>query len=130
MGEKIKSSLFNLWIILSTIIVLSSIAFIFIYIIKNGAGSINLEFILGKPKGIPLGSEGGILPAIVGSLLLTLIACIFATVLAISTAIYVVFYCNSKRIEGIVHVIVQCMAGVPSIVLGLLSKFNTSLFCE
>ncbi|SCG81836.1 putative ABC transporter permease protein yqgI [Proteiniborus sp. DW1] len=119
MGEKIKSSLFNLWIILSTIIVLSSIAFIFIYIIKNGAGSINLEFILGKPKGIPLGSEGGILPAIVGSLLLTLIACIFATVLAISTAIYVVFYCNSKRIEGIVHVIVQCMAGVPSIVLGL-----------
>lgn len=119
MREKIKSNLFNLWITLSTIIVLSSVAFIFIYIIKNGVGSINFEFILGKPKGIPLGSEGGILPAIVGSLLLTFIACIFATILAISTAIYVVFYCNSKRIEGIVHVIIQCMAGVPSIVLGL-----------
>ncbi len=119
MREKTSAILFKLWIMLSAIIVLSSVAFIFIYIIKNGASSINLEFIFGKPKGIPLGSEGGIFPAIVGSLLLTLIACIFATILAICTAIYVVFYCASKKIESIVHVVVQCMAGVPSIVLGL-----------
>ncbi|WIV12216.1 ABC transporter permease subunit [Proteiniborus sp. MB09-C3] len=119
MREKIKAILFKLWITLSAIIVLSSVVFIFAYITKNGIGSINLEFIFGKPKGIPLGSEGGIFPAIAGSLLLTLIACIFAMILAISTAIYVVFYCESKKIESMVHVIVQCMAGVPSIVLGL-----------
>jgi len=119
MRENIKSILFRLWIALSTIIVLCSTAFIFIYIIKNGASSMSFEFIFDKPKGMPLGSEGGIFPAIVGSLLLTLIACIFAAILAISTAIYVVFYCKSKRIEGLIHVIVQCMTGVPSIVLGL-----------
>lgn len=119
MNEKIKSNLFKLWTILSAIIVFSSVAFIFIYIIKNGIREINLEFIFGNPKGIPLGTEGGVFPAIVGSLLLMLLACIFATILALSTAVYVVFYCESKRIESIVHIIVQCMAGVPSIVLGL-----------
>lgn len=119
MKEKIKAVLFKLWIILSAIIVLSSTAFIFIYIIKNGINSISLEFIFGNPKGFPIGAKGGVFPAIVGSLLLMLIACIFATILAISTAVYVTFYCESKKIEGIVHVIVQCMAGVPSIVLGL-----------
>lgn len=119
MKERTKAILFKLWIILSAIIVFSSVAFIFIYIIKNGIKSISLEFIFGKPKGIPLGSEGGIFPAIVGSLSLMLIACIFATLLAISTSVYVAFYCESKRIESLVHVIIQCMAGVPSIVLGL-----------
>lgn len=119
MNEKLKSTLFKLWMIFSGIIVFSSIVFIFVYIIKNGIREINLEFIFSNPKGIPLGTEGGIFPAIVGSLLLMLIACIFATVLALSTAVYVVLYCESKRIESIVHIIVQCMAGVPSIVLGL-----------
>lgn len=119
MKERTKTALFKLWIILSAVIVFSSVAFIFIYIIKNGIGSISFEFIFGKPEGIPLGAEGGVFPAIVGSLLLMLIACIFATILAISTAVYVTFYCESKKIESIVHIIVQCMAGVPSIVLGL-----------
>lgn len=119
MLENIKNILFKIWIILSGIIVSFSTLFIFAYIIKNGFKSVNLKFIFGSPKGIPLGSEGGIFPAIVGSLFLMTIACIFSSLLAISTSIYVVYYCKSIKIENLVHVIVQCMAGVPSIVLGL-----------
>ncbi len=62
---------------------------------------------------------GGVFPAIVGSLFLMSIACIFASILSIATSIYTVFYCRSKRIEGLIHLIVQSMAGIPSIVLGL-----------
>lgn len=119
MKEKIQDNIFKLWIILSTIIVCSIILFIFGYIFKRGLGSINMEFISSNPKGIPLGSEGGILPAIAGSLLLMLLACFFASILAISTAIYTVFYCSSKKISDLIHLIVQCMAGVPSIILGM-----------
>lgn len=100
-------------------IVFTVVIYIFGYIFKNGIGSINLEFIFSDPKGMPIGSEGGVFPAIVGSLFLMLIACIFASILAISTSIYTVFYCRSKRIESIIHLIVQSMAGIPSIVLGL-----------
>lgn len=119
MSEKIKDSIFKIWIIMSALIVLTVVVFIFSYIFKNGISSINLEFIFSNPKGIPVGSEGGIFPAIVGSLLLMLIACIFASILAMATAIYIVYYCKSKKIKGLIHLIIQCMAGVPSIVLGL-----------
>ncbi len=119
MMEKIRSILFHLWMILSGILALASALFIFIYIFRNGYKSVTSEFLFSNPKGVPLGSEGGILPAIAGSLSLMFIACIFAALLAISTAAYVVFYCKSKKLESLVHIVIQCMAGVPSIVLGL-----------
>ena len=119
MIEKIHAILFKIWVIFSGILAIVSISFIFVYIFINGYKSITLEFIFSNPKGIPIGAEGGIFPAIVGSLLLMIIACVFASILAISTAIYVVFYCKSKKLESIVHVVIQCMAGVPSIVIGL-----------
>lgn len=119
MKENIKDKIFKIWITISTVIVLIVVIYIFAYIFKNGFNSINKEFIFGEPKGMPLGSEGGVFPAIIGSLLLMIIACIFASILAIATSIYLVFYCNSKRIDSIIHLIVQCMAGTPSIVLGL-----------
>lgn len=119
MSEKIKNYLFKLWLTVSTLIVLTVVSYILGYIFIKGLGSIDQEFIFGKPKGMPIGSEGGIFPAIVGSLLLMLISCIFASILAIATAIYTVFYCESNKVESMVHLIVQSMAGIPSIVLGL-----------
>lgn len=119
MKEKIADKIFKLWIIISTIMVVTTIVFILLYILRRGLSSINLEFIFGRPRGIPLGSEGGILPAIVGSLLLMILACLFASFLALSTAIYAVFYSKSKVLSDIIHLIIQCMAGIPSIVLGM-----------
>lgn len=119
MKDRIQDNLFKLWIIASTVIVIGVLLFIPGYILIKGSNSINLEFIFNNPKGIPLGSEGGIFPAIVGSLLLMFLACIFSSVLAISTAIYTVFYCNSRKTSDIIHLIIQCMSGIPSIVLGM-----------
>jgi len=119
MNENIKDKIFKALVSISALIVIIVVAYIFIYIFKSGFKSINKEFIFGEPKGMPLGSEGGVFPAIVGSLSLMIIACIFASILAIATSIYLVFYCDSKRMDSIIHLIVQCMAGTPSIVLGL-----------
>ncbi len=119
MKEKIKDKIFILWIVFSTCIVIATVLFILGYIFNKGLGAINLKFIFDRPRGIPLGVEGGVLPAIVGSLLLMFFACLFASFFAISTAIYTVFYCKSKKASDIIHLIIQCMAGVPSIVLGM-----------
>lgn len=119
MKERVKDNLFKTWIVLSTLLVVITVLFIFLYIFINGMGSINKEFLFTDPKGMPIGAEGGIFPAIVGSLMLMLIACFFAATLAIATAIYLVFYCKSERIERLIHLIIQCMSGVPSIILGL-----------
>lgn len=119
MSEKIKDYIFKIWIILSTLAVFTAVTYIFGYIFGHGISSINMEFIFNDPKGMPMGAEGGIFPAIVGSLYLMIIACLFASILAISTAIYTVYYCEDKKTEGIIHLVVKCMAGIPSIVLGL-----------
>ena len=47
------------------------------------------------------------------------LSAIFASILAISTAIYSVFYCEKRLIKDSISLIIQCMAGTPSIVLGL-----------
>ncbi len=107
------------WTILSAVLSVGLLVFLIAYVFIKAGGVINLNFILAKPAGFPVGSAGGIWPAIVGSLLVTLIASVFATILAFFTAVYVVFYCEDERIRLVVNLIVQCIAGIPSIVLGL-----------
>lgn len=119
MREKVGDKLFKLWIGISLAIVGSIILFIFGYILWNGLFTINLEFLLSSPKGIPLGSEGGIFPAIIGSLLLMFLSCIFASIFALSSAIYLVFYLKSQRLSNFIHLVIQCMSGIPSIVIGM-----------
>ncbi|SHI96566.1 PstA family ABC transporter permease [Lutispora thermophila] len=119
MMKRIKSVMFALWICLSFILTIASGSFVILYIFIKGFKSVDLEFLLSNPGGIPIGTEGGVFPAIIGSILLMLIAIVFASILAIATAVYIVFYCRSQRLENIADAIIQCMAGVPSIVLGL-----------
>lgn len=124
-----KNIPFILWYFISSLIVVSVILFIFIYIFIKGVSSINLEFILSYPKGTPLGMEGGILPAILGSLALMSIACMSAAILGVAMAIYLCFYCKNKKIRNLVHLIVSSISGIPSIVLGLFGYSFLVYFC-
>lgn len=119
MGERLKDLLLKIWFAVSIFFIGSVIIYIFFFIFANGGKNISADFIFDIPKGFPLGKEGGIFPAIVGSFYLTLIACIFASILAIATSLYTVFYCRNTKLANAIHVIVQCIAGIPSIVLGL-----------
>jgi phosphate transport system permease protein len=116
---KIKTLLVKLWAISACIITFGVIFFLFAYIIYNGAEAITWEFLTEYPKGMIIGTEGGILPAIVGSACYTGIACLFGAILGICTAVYQVYYCKSERISNAIGLVMQCMAGVPSIVMGL-----------
>ena len=48
------------------------------YLLLRGGSSLTLEFLTTAPKGLPLGTGGGVLPAIKGTLLLVLIAVLAA----------------------------------------------------
>ncbi|MCB8818854.1 PstA family ABC transporter permease [Desulfosporosinus shakirovi] len=107
------------WTILSTVLSLGLLVFILGFVYIKAQGVVTLNFILAKPAGFPVGSAGGIWPAIAGSLLVTLIAALSAGILAFFTAVYMVFYCRSPRFSLLLNLIIQCIAGIPSIVLGL-----------
>ena len=116
---KSKTALVKLWAVASCCLTFGVIFFLFAYIFAKGAGAITWEFLTESPKGMIIGTEGGILPAIVGSAWYTGIACLFGATLGICTAVYQVYYCRSQRLSNAIALVMQCMAGVPSIVMGL-----------
>ena len=116
---KTKVTLVKIWAILACCLTLGTILFLFAYIFINGAEAITWEFLTESPKGMVIGTEGGILPAIVGSAWYTGIACLFGALLGICTAIYQVYYCSNEKVAGAIGLVMKCMAGVPSIVMGL-----------
>ncbi|NFD85698.1 phosphate ABC transporter permease PstA [Clostridium botulinum] len=119
MKRSLKDILLLLWYFLSTFLVVFIVFFIIAYVFKNGIHTINKDFLLDNPKGMPLGKEGGIFPAIVGSLLLMFISSITASILGIATAVYLTLYNKNKKIDSIIHIIIHSISGIPSIVLGL-----------
>ena len=68
-GKAVKA-----WAYISIALVVASILFLFAYVFIQGSGTITWEFLSQPPKGAILGMEGGIWPAIAGSLCFTAVA--------------------------------------------------------
>ncbi len=83
----------------------------------EGGRYLNLDFFTQRPQ--PLGQEGGgMANAIVGSLIVLAIAAVLALPVGFFTGIYLSEYA-SDRFAGFVRFVVETMAGVPSIVVGI-----------
>lgn len=94
-----------------------------IYILIQGAPAISLEFITGFPRdGM---REGGILPAIIGTLYLALGTSIFSVPLGIAAAIYLSEYASDTPLTRTIRIAIINLAGIPSVVYGL---FGLGLF--
>jgi phosphate transport system permease protein len=106
-----------------TYLIVFVIASIIIKILWNGLPVINWEFLTTMPR--RGGSEGGILPAIVGTLALSLGTVVVALPLGMATAIYLSEYAKAGRFTRTVRLAIVTLAGVPSIVFGL---FGLGLF--
>ena len=105
---------------ISTILVVGVVLFIYIYFAYRSRNILNINFLLESPKGLVLGEEGGIFPAIIGSVYFSTTAVLIAFFPAICSAIYIKFYAK-KRFRRFAHTLIESMASVPSIVLGLFS---------
>lgn len=72
-------------------------------------------------------TEGGILPAIVGTLLLTFVAMAIALPLGVLSAIYLNEYAAGGSLKRVIRLATNNLAGVPSVVFGL---FGMALFVK
>lgn len=114
-----RGHLTRLWAYGSMVLVAGVIVFLFAFVFYEGSSVISWEFLTQAPSGAVLGEEGGIWPAIVGSLCFTATAVVLGGIPAIATALFLVFYCRRRRVSGLIRLVVQCISGIPSIVLGL-----------
>jgi phosphate transport system permease protein len=102
---------------ISTAIVLAILFIIIVYILLNGIFSINLAFFTSLPK--PVGEEGGgMANAIVGSAIMVFIASLISIPISIGAAIYLAEF-GKGYLATSVRFLVDVLAGVPSIVIGI-----------
>lgn len=86
-------------------------------LVIRGAPAISLTFLFSEPaRGM---TEGGIFPAIVGTLWLVGVSLAFAAPVGVLAAIYLTEYAPDNWITRIIHLAIVNLAGVPSIVHAL-----------
>lgn len=76
-----------------------------------------VEFITGDPR--ESNTEGGIFPAIFGTVMMVLLMTIFVLPLGVIAAIYLYLYAKQNRLTRMVRIAVNNLAGIPSIVYGM-----------
>jgi phosphate transport system permease protein len=98
---------------------------IFWDIFSKGLGIISWEFLTQPPTdGM---TKGGIFPALLGTIYVTIITAIFAIPLGVGCAIYLNEYARDSKLTRIIRMSIRNLSGVPSIVYGL---FGVALFVE
>jgi len=102
----------------AVVIVIIPILVIVIEIIINGAGAISWDFLTQAPS--QAGKAGGIFPVIMGTFYLMLGTIIFALPLGVMAGIYLTEYAKENWLTRSINLAIVNLAGVPSIVYGLL----------
>ncbi len=106
---------------------------IVIFILIKGAPAISWSFLTSFPSNGM--KQGGILPAIIGTFLLTIGTAVFSVPLGIGAAIYLSEYAPDNRWTRAIRIAIINLAGIPSVVYGLFGlglyviflKFGTSI---
>jgi len=110
-------------LIITTILVVMTLAGILVNIFYNGASVISWEFLTQPPRdGM---TAGGILPAIIGTFMVSIITVIFAVPLGMFSAIYLNEYAHQGTLVRLIRLSIRNLSGVPSIVYGL---FGVAIF--
>jgi phosphate transport system permease protein len=116
-SRKISAAFFYGLIILATVLSISILFIIIYHIFVSGVGALNFDFFTKIPK--PYGEAGGgIAPAILGTLIMLLLAALIAIPIGVATAIFIVEYGETKLATS-VRFAVELLAELPSIVVGI-----------
>ena len=92
---------------------------IVLFLAINGLQEISWSFISTAPAGLPIGSRGGVWPAIQGSLALVSIGISIALPIAVSSAIYISEYSKSETFNNFVRLLAENFASIPTIIFGM-----------
>lgn len=108
---------------LATLLIVVPVGMIIVIIIQKGLPAINWQFLTDIPRhGM---RDGGIFPAIVGTLYLVTGAILFALPIGLLAAVYLSEYSKDNILNRLIRLAIVNLAGVPSVVYGL---FGLALF--
>jgi phosphate transport system permease protein len=116
--NKLIDSAFKTLGILFTLLGIIVLAILLYNIIKVGYTRVNWDFLTSLPS--RRASKAGIYTAIIGTLDLMLLTIIFAIPIGVGAGIYLEEYAKKSRFSRLLEINIANLAGVPSIIYGLL----------
>ncbi len=107
--------------VISFIVVLIPLGFVLVTVIAKGASIISWSFLTGGPIPpiVAPAGEGGIGPAVLGTIEITALATVIAVPLGILGAVYLNEYGGKNWLAALIGFMSDVMTGVPSIIMGL-----------
>ena len=111
--------------ILSAGFTLFIMLFLISYILLKGLPNITFDFLTTKPS--YLAETIGILPDILNTIYIIIVTLILLVPLGVGAAIYLTEYANNKKIVDIIEYAAETLAGIPSIIYGLVGML---FFCQ
>lgn len=116
--RQLKNQLAKGIFFLSALFGLVILLILIIRIVIQGIGWIDIDFLTGKLS--TQADRAGIMGAILGTFWLMVVVAPITMLIGVCTAIYVELYVKNKRIKSIIQTNISNLAGVPSIVYGIL----------
>jgi phosphate transport system permease protein len=98
-------------------VVVIPIILVILYVVWQGLPALSWAFLTEPPRNGM--TEGGIMPALLGTIILTFGTAIVSFPLSIATAIYLAEYAGDNRLTRWIRMAIVNLAGIPSIVYGL-----------
>jgi phosphate transport system permease protein len=95
------------------------LALLLVDVIRDGSTMLSLNFLTSFPSQI-FPENGGIYPAVIGSVWLLGLTALISIPLGLGAAIYLEEYAEDTHINRIIEVNISNLAGVPSVIYGLL----------
>ncbi|MBM4762298.1 phosphate ABC transporter permease PstA [Bacillus sp. B15-48] len=119
MGSRlIQNNLAKFLFLLATLFGLFVLVVLIYRVIRDGAGWIDFNFLTNRLSTDP--EKAGIMGAILGTFWLMVVVAPVTMILGIGTAIYLEEYAKKGRIQSMIQTNIANLAGVPSVVFGLL----------
>ncbi len=113
-----QSQRLAIWLITAVaVLVIIPIILVIIFIVVKGISAISWEFLSQPPRNGM--QDGGVFPAILGTIYLTIGTAVTAIPLGIGAAIYLAEYAGDNRFTRLIRLAIVNLAGIPSIVYGL-----------
>ncbi|MFN8436236.1 MAG: phosphate ABC transporter permease PstA [Cytophagales bacterium] len=125
MKKRFVNFLNYLLLITCAITVLLFLVVILYTIYKEGLHSLSLDFIFSNPsEGM---TKGGVFPAVLGTVLLTVLTALVSIPLGVSCAIYLNEYAKPSLSTALIRSSIRNLSGIPSVIYGL---FGLALFVQ
>lgn len=123
--RKVSIWMMQMFMVLSAALTCGLVLFLMTYVLMKGMPNITWELLLSKPS--YLSDSIGILPDILNTIYIIIVALVVVIPLGAGAAVYLTEYAQNRKLVSVIEYAAEILSGIPSIIYGLVGML---FFCQ